>query len=58
MSRQGLPCPNLCTGGYNYHGRYEFASIQEMVLSVEIIENITKIYAKAGINKEGVFVQI
>ena len=58
LSRQGLPCPNLCTGGYNYHGRFEFASIQEMVLSVEIIENITKIYAKAGINKEGVIVQI
>ena len=30
LSHMGLPCPNLCTGGYNCHGRYEFASVEEM----------------------------
>lgn len=40
----GLPCPNLGTGGYNYHGPFEYCSINEMDQSVEIIK---KIVAKA-----------
>lgn len=36
----GLPCPNLGTGGYNYHGPYEYASIQEMNKAVEIVKRI------------------
>lgn len=46
LTYEGLPCPNLGTGGYNYHGKYEFASINEMKKSVEllvkIVENIAK----------------
>lgn len=45
LSFKGLPCPNLCTGGYNYHGRYEYASIPEMRKVTEILENIVKLYA-------------
>ena len=30
LSFMGLPCPNLCTGGYNFHGPYEYCSIQSM----------------------------
>ena len=30
LSYMGLPCPNLCTGGYNFHGKYEFIPIQSM----------------------------
>ena len=30
LSSRGIPCPNLPTGGYNYHSRYEYASIPEM----------------------------
>lgn len=30
LSFRGLPCPNLCTGGYNYHSRFEYASVPEM----------------------------
>ena len=30
LTRRGLPCPNLCTGGENYHSRFEFASIDDM----------------------------
>ena len=46
LTYDGLPCPNLGTGGYNYHGKYEFACIDEMEKSVEllvkIVENIAK----------------
>ena len=28
LTYRGIPCPNLCTGGYNFHGRYEYASVQ------------------------------
>ena len=44
LSYKGLPCPNLCTGGYNYHGRYEFAVISEMRKTVDIILEICGIY--------------
>ena len=37
LTYQGIPCPNLCTGGYNYHGRYEYASIQEMEKAARIL---------------------
>ena len=30
LSFMGLPCPNFGTGSYNHHGKYEFASIQDM----------------------------
>lgn len=30
LSFMGLPCPNLCTGGENFHGRYEYISVQAM----------------------------
>lgn len=40
LTYEGLPCPNLGTGGYNYHGKYEFASIQEMQMSVKILLGI------------------
>jgi tripeptide aminopeptidase len=36
----GLACPNLGTGGYNYHGPFEYASIREMDICVEIIKKI------------------
>lgn len=42
LTFEGLPCPNLGTGGYNYHGKYEFASIQEMQICVKILLGICK----------------
>ena len=42
LSFMGIPCPNLCTGGYNYHGRYEYASMQEMEKSAEIVLALMK----------------
>ena len=44
LSYKGLPCPNLCTGGYNYHGRYEFAVIEERKSTVDVLLEICNIY--------------
>lgn len=44
LSYKGLPCPNLCTGGYNYHGKYEYASVQEMKQVVKILLGIVDAY--------------
>lgn len=40
LSYMGLPTPNLFTGGYNYHGRYELVSVDIMEKSVNVIKNI------------------
>ena len=40
LSFMGLPCPNLGTGGYNFHGPYEYASIKEMYKALEIVKTI------------------
>ena len=45
LSFKGLPCPNLGTGGYNFHGKYEFACVEEMDLAVETILKIAEKYA-------------
>ncbi len=42
----GLPCPNLGTGGYNFHGPFEYASIQEMDKAVDIIKDVITLIAK------------
>ena len=46
LSFMGLPCPNLCTGGYNFHGKYEYVSIQEMEKVAELLVKIIEIYAR------------
>ena len=45
LSYMGLPCPNLCTGGQNGHGRHEFVSIQSMEKVVEILKYLVELYA-------------
>jgi len=45
LSYMGLPCPNLCTGGHNYHGRYEYIPVQSMEKVVELLIEIVKLYA-------------
>jgi tripeptide aminopeptidase len=42
LTFEGLPCPNLGTGGYQFHGRLEFASIQQMEKAVEILIEIAR----------------
>ena len=46
LSYLGLPCPNLGTGGYNCHGKYEYIPVQDMEKSVEILLKIVEIYAR------------
>lgn len=40
LTEMGLPCPNLGTGTFNHHGRYEFASLNKMEQMVEILTKI------------------
>ena len=40
LSFMGLPCPNLCTGGHNFHGRYEYISVQSMEKTTQILLNL------------------
>ena len=40
LSYMGLPCPNLCTGGMNFHGRYEYAVVEEMEACAKILVEI------------------
>ena len=40
LSFEGLPCPNLCTGGENYHGRFEFIPVEDMEKCVQMLVNI------------------
>jgi len=42
LSFMGLPCPNIFAGGVNFHGPFEFVSIQVMQKAVEVIVNICK----------------
>ena len=42
LSYEGLPCPNLCTGGENYHGRFEFIPVEDMELCVKMLVEILK----------------
>ncbi len=37
LSYEGLPCPNLCTGGANFHGVHEFIPVESMRKTVEIL---------------------
>ena len=40
LSYEGLPCPNLCTGGENYHGRFEFIPVEDMEKCVKMLVQI------------------
>ena len=44
LSFEGLPCPNLCTGGQNYHGRFEYIPVEDMELCTKmLIEILTSV---------------
>ena len=46
LSYMGLPCPNLGTGGFNFHGPCEYITAEKMDKSVEILLNLLSIYAQ------------
>ena len=45
LSYMGLPCPNLCTGGANYHSRFEYACVQSMEKVTELLVKLAAKYA-------------
>ena len=44
LSFVGLPCPNLCTGGENFHGPYEYIPVEDMEKIVELLVQICKTF--------------
>ena len=46
LSFMGIPCPNICTGGHNFHGRYEYVPVQSLEAISEIIIRMVKTFAK------------
>ncbi len=50
LSFMGLPCPNLFTGGHNFHGKYEYISLESMEKAVRVILEIVS-SAAAGSGK-------
>jgi tripeptide aminopeptidase len=43
LSFMGLPCPNIFTGGHNFHSRYEFISLESMEAAVKVIIKIIEL---------------
>lgn len=48
LSFMGLPCPNLCTGGGNYHSRFEYACVQSMETVTELLVRLAVKYGEKG----------
>jgi len=48
LSYMGLPTPNIFTGGENYHGRYEYVSVDNMQKATEVIVEIVKLFEQQG----------
>ena len=46
LSFRGLPCPNLSTGGHNYHGRYEYIAAESLDTMVDVCREIIRIYTE------------
>ena len=40
LSFMGLPCPNLCTGGQNFHGKFEYIAVEDMESCVQLLVRI------------------
>ncbi len=46
LSYMGLPCPNLFTGGMNFHGKYEYCSLDTMTKAMNTIVNLAGLWAE------------
>jgi len=42
LSYEGLPCPNLCTGGQNYHSRFEYVPVEDMEAITKMLVQLLK----------------
>ena len=46
LSFKGLPCPNIFAGGLNFHGKMEFATLENIEKASQVVLNIIKLYAE------------
>lgn len=46
LTEMGIPTPNIFTGGHNYHSRFEWAGLSEMVAATETILELVRLWAK------------
>lgn len=46
LSFMGLPCPNIFAGGMNFHGKFEYCSLNTMQKAVKVIVNLAELWAK------------
>lgn len=46
LSYMGLPCPNLCAGGHNFHGRYEYCSVQSLERITVFLIRLVQMFAQ------------
>jgi len=46
LSYMGLPCPNIFTGGHNFHGKYEYIPVKSMKLAVDVIVKIIELNSR------------
>lgn len=46
LSYMGLPTPNIFTGGFNYHGKYEMATVSVMEKATDVVIHIANLFAK------------
>ena len=46
LSFMGLPCPNLFTGGMNFHGKFEYCSLTTMRRAMQVILNLAQLWAE------------
>ena len=46
LSYMGLPCPNLFTGGHNFHGKHEYACLESMEQATQTLIEIAKLTAR------------
>jgi len=44
LSFEGLPCPNIFTGGHNFHGRYEYVAYEDMQKAYETLCELVNIF--------------
>ena len=42
LSEMGLPCPNIFTGGHNFHGRFEYLPLQSLMKATEVVINLVE----------------
>lgn len=52
LSFMGLPCPNLFTGGHNFHGRYEYIPVRSLQKSMETVVKIVELIANKQIHNK------